>query len=147
MALQITLKWLVTCIQNRRKLPHLTLCNASQIIEKVVLYTYQMNKVLCYVKFAWFVLLLQWIEWGLCRPSFIVMTALLSTICFQRWATVTLKISTLPLSIFANYSSGAIAPATEQNSSELSILKKTWSEISVIEQLRYTTCLFHNVRT
>jgi len=50
-----TLKWLVTCIQNKRKLPNLTLYNASQIIKKVVLSLFQTNKVLHYIKFAWFV--------------------------------------------------------------------------------------------
>jgi len=36
-----TLKWLFTCIQNKRKLPNLTLCNVSQIIKEVVLSTFQ----------------------------------------------------------------------------------------------------------
>jgi len=70
-----TLKGLVTCIQNKRKLPNLTLYNASQIIKKVVLSTFQTNKVLHYIQFAWFVA--TWIEWGFCRPTSIVMTALL----------------------------------------------------------------------
>ena len=69
------LKWLVTCIQNKRNLPHFILCNAPQIIQKVVLSTLQTNKVLYYIKFH--DLLLQWIEWGLCWPTSIVMTALL----------------------------------------------------------------------
>ena len=47
-----TLKGLVTCIQNKRKLPHFTLYNASQIIKKVVLPTFQTNKVLHYIQFA-----------------------------------------------------------------------------------------------
>ena len=83
----LTLKGLVTRIQNKRKLPNLTLYNASQIIEKVVLSTFQTNKVLHYIKFAWFVA--TWIEWGLCRPTSIVMTVFacnngiaLKTICF-----------------------------------------------------------------
>jgi len=74
-ALHKTLKWLVTCIQNKRKLPNLTLYNPSQIIEKVVLSIFQTNEVLPYLKFAWFVT--TWNEWGLCRSTSVVMTALL----------------------------------------------------------------------
>jgi len=69
-----TLKGLVIYIQ-KRKLPNLTLYNASQIIKKVVLSTFQTNKVLHYIKSAW--LVATWIEWGLCRPTSIAMTALL----------------------------------------------------------------------
>ena len=60
-----TSKWLVTCIRNKRKLPNLTLCNAAQIIQKVVLSTLQTNKALHYINFAWLVATMDWMRFVL----------------------------------------------------------------------------------